>query len=275
MKLTIGADPEVFVLDRDTNKFVSAHDLVPGSKYRPYATPNGAIQPDGVAAEFNIHPASTRKEFLSYLARTEKVLKMVVRKDHESYDLIAVPTADFDPEYFSDLPEYAKALGCDPDFDAYLEQANPKPSGDRPFRTGAGHIHIGFCPPKDNPMEEHHFKNCCSLTKQLDAILVPASKLWDSDTKRMELYGKPGAFRPKPYGLEYRVLSNAWLTRNSTKSYVYDATKAVTALWLKGINVVSAARENGVNLQKAPANSDEVVNFCKRIGVPAITDFVT
>jgi hypothetical protein len=38
------------------------------------------------------------------------------------------------------------------------------------------------------------------------------------------MYGKAGAFRPKPYGMEYRVLSNKWLTNTRLQSWVYDTT---------------------------------------------------
>jgi hypothetical protein len=47
----------------------------------------------------------------------------------------------------------------------------------------------------------------------LDNVILPFEKYWDKDTERRKLYGKPGAFRPKPYGCEYRVLSNAWVDK--------------------------------------------------------------
>ncbi len=38
--------------------------------------------------------------------------------------------------------------------------------------------------------------------------------MYDKDTERRGMYGKAGAFRPKPYGVEYRTLSNAWLSND-------------------------------------------------------------
>lgn len=38
---------------------------------------------------------------------------------------------------------------------------------------------------------------------------------------RREIYGKAGTYRLKPYGLEYRVLSNAWSWCNPLTSYIF------------------------------------------------------
>src|SRR3546814_9474953 len=38
------------------------------------------------------------------------------------------------------------------------------------------------------------------------------------------MYGAAGAFRTKPYGVEYRVLSNAWLKDSKLMSWVYKNT---------------------------------------------------
>src|SRR3546814_7881426 len=38
------------------------------------------------------------------------------------------------------------------------------------------------------------------------------------------MYGAAGAFRTKPYGVEYRVLSNAWLKDSNLMSWVYKNT---------------------------------------------------
>lgn len=66
------------------------------------------------------------------------------------------------------------------------------------------------------------------IVKQLDYYLGVPSLLWDNDPRRRLLYGKAGAFRPKPYGLEYRTLSNRWLTNVPLQQWVYSS--ALTAL---------------------------------------------
>jgi hypothetical protein len=47
---------------------------------------------------------------------------------------------------------------------------------------------------------------------------------YDNDVERRELYGKAGAYRPKPYGCEYRVLSNRWLTSSTLIGWVFRNT---------------------------------------------------
>jgi len=44
----------------------------------------------------------------------------------------------------------------------------------------------------------------------------------DKDTNRRKLYGKAGAFRPKSYGVEYRVLSNFWTFTEANRKKVWD-----------------------------------------------------
>jgi len=59
-----------------------------------------------------------------------------------------------------------------------------------------------------------------------DAYMGVPSVLVDDDTRRAELYGKAGAFRPTSYGAEYRVLSNWWLKSPNWVRWVYDSGKA-------------------------------------------------
>ena len=66
---------------------------------------------------------------------------------------------------------------------------------------------------------------CCTLSKELDYYLGLPSLLFDPDTSRRKMYGKAGAFRPKPYGMEYRVLSNAWLKSPELIKWVFNNTK--------------------------------------------------
>src|SRR3546814_17499888 len=72
------------------------------------------------------------------------------------------------------------------------------------------------------PMEdEGHRQAGIKLTKQLDAFLALPSLFYDDQVKRRSMYGAAGAFRTKPYGVEYRVLSNAWLKDSKLMSWVY------------------------------------------------------
>jgi hypothetical protein len=206
--LLIGCDPEVFVFDTQADRYISAHDLIPGTKAAPYPVEAGAVQVDGMALEFNTSPAKTPKEFETNVRTVIEGLRAMIPAHLR---LAAKPTVEFGAEYMATVPEEAKELGCEPDFNAYTNGApNPRPNAEATFRTGAGHIHIGWG--KDFPIDlPEHINVCCLLAKQLDFFLGAAIGLSDADQKRRTLYGMRGSFRPKSYGMEYRPLSNAWL----------------------------------------------------------------
>jgi hypothetical protein len=233
-EILIGTDPELFVMKG--GKFISGHDLIPGTKEDPYRVEGGAIQVDGVAVEFNTDPADNVDDFTTNIKLVMDYLKDHLSTIDSTFKLVSVPTAVFDKNYFDSLPEKPKLLGCSPDYNAYSGKENTPPSTDQPFRTGAGHIHIGWDYGMDHNSESH--KNlCCDFVKHLDTILYPSSLLWDTDNKRRTLYGKAGAFRPKPYGLEYRPFSNAYLKSVEIQKFVFNLTKRMSDLFFEGTNL--------------------------------------
>lgn len=228
MEILIGADPEFFVYDQN-GKYVSAYGLVSGTKKSPLPVTNGAVQVDGMALEFNINPA---KDVTTFVNNIESVLSQLREMVPPSLSFRFDPVADFGKELIQSQPLEARELGCDPDFNAWENGApNPRPDADFDFRTASGHIHIGWTKDEDvnNP---DHLEACIMVTKQLDTMLGIAEPLWCEPNKRKTLYGNLGAFRPKPYGMEYRVLSNAWLRSPKLRQLVYSAAKtAVDALY--------------------------------------------
>ncbi len=222
-KILVGADPELFMKNPNTNAFVSAHDRVPGTKYEPFKVPNGAIQVDGTALEFNIDPAHSVEEFVANIKSVKQTLESYV----PGFNVVAEPVALYDADYWVfEVTAEAKTLGCDPDFNGWTEEQNPPPNaGDKPFRTASGHVHIGWTKDED-VFDKDHYLLCCKMARQMDYYLGIYSLLWDQDDTRRNLYGKAGAFRPKPYGVEYRVLSNRWLDNDKLMAWVYNAVQA-------------------------------------------------
>lgn len=232
-KLLIGCDPEIFVKSKKTGQYVSAHGLIPGTKDTPHRVEKGAVQVDGMALEFNTDPASTAEEFLDNVQTVMAQLEAMLPDD---LVLALDPTATFTKAHFDLQPEEAKELGCEPDFNAYTMKENPRPDNTTTMRTASGHVHIGFCEGAD-PQSEEHMLRCSLLVKQLDAWLGVPSLLYDKDQKRRTMYGAPGAFRPKPYGVEYRVLSNRWLSSPDLIRWVFNTTKAAVdnLMYNKGV----------------------------------------
>jgi len=224
MDIRIGADPELFL--HSGSEFISGDLMIPGTKKDPFRVNRGAVQVDGMAVEFNIDPADTENEFLLNINTVLSVLRGMIPQ----YSVLPAPVAHFTPECMAAQREEAKELGCDPDFNAWTEDVNPTPNGDVPFRTGAGHIHVGWTEGADINGHEH-IMMCIDLVKQLDFYLGLPSVLYDEVSQRRELYGKAGAYRVKPYGVEYRVLSNFWLKDDTHIRWAYNSTRnAIEAL---------------------------------------------
>ena len=191
--------------------------------------PNGAVQVDGMALEFNINPASTEEEFLFNVQDVLNTMTLMV----PDYEVLATPVADFSIDYLKAQPAAALELGCDPDYNAWYGRANDKPDGERPMRTASGHIHIGWTDGQDVQGYEHVLQ-CESVARQMDFFLGLPSLMYDKETRRREMYGKAGAYRPKPYGVEYRTLSNMWLNSPELIKWAYRAAKRGVEEALKG-----------------------------------------
>lgn len=228
MKIMIGADPEIFVKDVNGN-LLSAHNMIPGTKKDPFKVAKGAVQVDGMALEFNIDPAEHEAMFIENINHVMAQMKKMI-----PHEFFINPVANFGFEMLKAQPKEALELGCDPDYNGWTGDANPRPDGDRPFRTASGHVHIGWDNMRDLG-DFATFDESAAVARQLDFYLGLPSLFIDSDTTRRELYGKAGAFRNKPYGMEYRVLSNFWLTSSSLQGWVYRASrKAIEDMFING-----------------------------------------
>jgi Phage phiEco32-like COOH.NH2 ligase-type 2 len=247
MNILIGCDPEVFVKKGGT--FLSAHGLIKGDKKNPFKVNKGAVQVDGMALEFNIDPAHSEDEFCINVQEVYNTLKKMV----PGYEVVAEPVAHFTVEYMQQQPMEALELGCDPDYNGWTGAPNEKPDGFRPFRTASGHIHVGWGN-GFNPDDFEHQGKCNAVARQLDFYLGLPSLFYDEDVQRREMYGKGGCLRYKPYGMEYRTLSNAWLNSKKRMAWVYNnAIIGVNALLEEG----KALYEKYGDIQDIINNSDK------------------
>ena len=123
-----------------------------------------------------------------------------------------VASGSFDDDQLN--TQAARQFGCDPDYNVYTKRANPHPhTKNKNLRSAGGHVHVGT---DKNPWE---------MGKVLDLMLGVPSVITDPDWQRRSLYGKAGAIRIKPYGLEYRTLSNFWIWNTESIEWVYHQTE--------------------------------------------------
>lgn len=215
MNITIGTDPELFV-QNEAEEVVTAIGVIGGSKSKPRPVDKGAVQEDNVLAEFNTAPSSTAEEFVSTINDVIGQLSDIVGKA----GLTLLRKASHEYEYMSLIEAGPAALefGCDPDFNAWIMDANPAPRPADGLRTAGGHVHIGY----DNPDD----MTSVMIARACDYLLGLPSVLLDDDDRRRQVYGAAGAFRLKEYGVEYRTLSNFWLESDNLMRWVYEQAQA-------------------------------------------------
>jgi len=220
----LGCDPEIFLRDA-SGALTASCDKIGGSKWAPRPLPIGdgfAIQEDNVAIEFNIPPSSSSEEFQNNINSAMAYIRKEIAEI--GLQLTQESAALFPPMEL--MYPAAQEFGCEPDFNAWTKGAiNPRPSAeDKTLRSAGGHVHIGLdvLPSK---------KDALRLVKLMDLFCsVPAVRM-DNGILRKELYGKAGAFRPKPYGLEYRTMSNFWVFDSRLIDWVWQSTSLAMDAW--------------------------------------------
>ena len=213
MKFTFGCDPEfVLVKGREPQ---NAADILPNepNAYRD-------LYYDNVMAEFKVPPASEKEEAVEGIRDQLRVLTRIMNSRKITVRCVA----------FEDYPESQRLRWetrnptSDPERCAYLMEIIDPPGKDfaeRTERTAGGHIHIGM----HLTDVEHAF-----MARLLDLFVgVPAAYI-NHDKKHAVVrchmwYGKPGRYRETEYGIEYRTLSNFWLSSPRLVEFIYDLTE--------------------------------------------------
>lgn len=249
--ITIGSDPELFIINEKTGKVVSSIGLIPGEKGEPWVgedMPNGfGLETDNIVAEFNIPPVRDEVSFINNIEYMKQYIDKFVKNINPDLGILCAASKSVDKSELQS-PQ-AKMFGCDVDFNAYTQEPNPKPKGNRTNLRSCGfHIHVGY---KDNNID-----SSLLLVKYLDAYLGLPSLLKDPDKKRRSLYGKAGCFRLTPYGVEYRVLSSAMMKDTETLKFVWNQLCQAISAYNDGKCIppeemtVSAINESDVELAK-------------------------
>lgn len=222
---TTGTDIEFALVD-ETGNYKAAIPFIEGTKKNPQFLEGGNVQKDNVAMEIAVDYAYTKNDFLEQTAHVlHNLYTDIIPK---GWDIKAIPSAMFPDEELTD--PIAQEFGCDPDFDAKsgntneMDLVNVHPN----FRSFGLHVHtgVGSCTALPNAM---------IYIMLSDMILGMFSTMVDNSKaalERRKLYGKPSAFRLKPYGVEYRTLSNFWVQSPKTLAAIYTLNDLTTKLYV-------------------------------------------
>lgn len=248
----LGCDPELF-LQSKTGELISSIGLIGGTKDFPMPIGEGcAVQEDNVAVEFNTPPCASADDFVKAIQFNLDFLKQ--RAAEMGLQLCIVPSGEFSDDQLNN--EQAQTFGCEPDFNAWdAGRMNPRPSAEnKNLRSCGGHIHI------------ETDLGCIEVVQAMDLFVGCPMIEFDKDTQRRSLYGKPGAFRKKSYGVEYRTASNAWITSDERIRWAWDQT-AKALEFVENGGTINA--EDGVLIQQCinESNLDVLAQLRQKFGI--------
>lgn len=230
---SFGSDPELMLVDPEGN-YVSAIGIVPGTKKDKVRMGDHFAFYDNVLVEVNIKPSFSKNEAVKNFKDCFKRLAKLVGKFR------LVPQAS--QIYPASACQHVDALefGCDPEFCLYVlnhkgkldKLPTPKCRPGNYFRSAGGHVHVG----SDLALNYGPGKPFQTL-RMLDMVLGGISVLINHDPTsldRRKLYGGAGNHRWCSYGVEYRTLSNFWITSPFLVGLIYDLTEFTMKLVDRG-----------------------------------------
>jgi Phage phiEco32-like COOH.NH2 ligase-type 2 len=250
---SVGSDPEIFVEDED-GKVVPAFTFLDDKEKVGVEVPYW----DGFQAEFSTEPSHC----IAYLAdSTQKALSSLHEKvkvaGKGKWRLTDRSVVDVDQEFLQQIDPKFSQFGCTPSLNAYGDQGPMMDGAYVPFRMAGGHIHIGA---RLSGVDVNH------VVKQMDKIVgVMSVALFCGmeDPRRRFLYGRAGEYRLPPHGLEYRVLSNAWLCHPVIMNFITHVARISAAIGMWGFNPTDITDEEA---QEAinDSNSDMALALMER-----------
>jgi hypothetical protein len=248
--MSMGCDPEIFVVHADDSVF-PAWEFMPDektalaeSKRQPLLDRwinSDAVIPcptfvpsywDGAQAEFAPWGKSCL-ETLHYGTREglKTVLAMARAKDANAKltlrNVVELPLSVLK----STKDEYIQ-FRCSQSLNIYNDPGDGIPDArEYKYRCAGGHIHIGFTRAFTAPGIEQ-------IIRGLDGILgvIGTSLAAGIDNpERRHTYGRAGEFRLPKHGVEYRVLSNHWLSHPAIAMLVFEIARSTVRFAESGL----------------------------------------
>ena len=222
--LTLGADPEIFV--ESHGQILPAFDFLPdkGRGLREVGEAGRKTEAywDGFQAEFSLDAQTCIGWLSDVLQLGLKSVFTAARLRHPDAKLSLSSVVQIPDDVLASAQPQHVEFGCAPSHNAYgLTGAGGSLDGrSTPFRFAGGHIHIGTDTATHTDMVR--------VVKALDAVLgVACVSLFEGidNPLRRQYYGLAGEYRLPAHGVEYRVLSNAWLCHPFAANLVFELAR--------------------------------------------------
>lgn len=240
----IGSDPE-FVVFKNGKLFSSQELNLPGSKKKVYQLENGTMCRDNALIEAQINPSLTFQEFIENIRDTVQEIEKTF-----NIELKPIPSYVYNDQQINH--EECFKSGCVFDTDAYTMKRNPIVKFVDNRRFGGGHIHVSYNNPNKWTSSE--------IVKWLDLILGTQAVVLDEDETRKKIYGTPGRFRGKEYGLEYRSLSNFWLSNDDLVKWIWNGVELAISAINKYENIENLLKKDSYLVPKCMINNDKEIS---------------
>lgn len=202
--LSFGSDPELF--------FVKDGEVIPSTAVMDSDT--SRVTRDGFQVE--LHPSSNhcRQVAGTNIAQCmHDVFDIARTKGVELSFAVAHRISD---AVWKRTNKETKRFGCNPTENVHEKKQKRSTGMREKFRAGGGHIHVGNLTSAEKA-------DLPTIVKLFDIVVGNTLVLVDRDEnnkERRKNYGRAGEYRPKPYGVEYRVPSNFWLRHYVLWSFV-------------------------------------------------------
>lgn len=232
----LGCDPEFFF--KQGGEVIGAEKVLPkGGLMSSNSVYSGSkLIIDGVQAELNPAPSTCRALLSNNIVVCLCTLEETLKKQDKGVTVDFSRTVEISKEKLMELEEDSRKFGCAPSSSIYrnataLKIAKVDPTEYR-TRAAGGHIHFGKGPSNSElyrALTTDHKKTVAML----DLICGNTSVLIDRDKgniERRKVYGRAGEFRLPAHGLEYRTLSNYWLTSYPLMSFAFGMARLAVQL---------------------------------------------
>jgi len=232
--MRLGSDPELFI--EHNGRVVPSFEYLP-SKKTPIESEYNQLYWDGYQAEFTTRADTCLSWVVDSVQNGLKQTLRQARMVNPDYKISTQTTMDIPfARLEADKDEHV-SFGCMPSLNAYGMKGITGDGRNVGFRSAGGHIHFGLV---DGMFIQEHklsVEQADRIVKALDAILGVASVSlfagYDNPVRRT-MYGLAGEYRLPPHGLEYRVLSNAWMFHPLTMNIVFELARNAAIFGFNG-----------------------------------------